>query len=625
MRRLGTLVAAITLLTAAPASAATFTVTTTNDGGVCMGTSCPSIRAAIVAATQTTEADTIVVPAGNHQLVNQGTSGGQLDVDTSVTITGAGARSTTVAGSGSGPVFSIGSATVTIAGLTVSGGDGFQTGGNLANSGGTVLLDHVRVTGGRSGQGGGIANTSGSMTIQSSLIDGNDLSDGDSSGDGGGILNIGQTGPATLTVRDSTVTGNIALQDGGGISSQSNQFAATATLERVTVARNRSSAGSGGLAFAGAGSFTVRNSIIDDNLTVPASTAAFESNCGTPSPSSGGGNVVGSAPVGAPQCAFAASGDVVGADALLGPLGNQGGQTDVLPLLAGSPAINRAGACTGADQRDLPRPQGGACDSGAFEVDQPPDTQLVAAPPTFTFSSSEPGVRFECRLDRPTRTGTPFACSSPASFPDLPPGSYTFVVRAIDGMGNADPTAAAAAFVVQTPQPKAGRTVVVNRVRGKVLVKIPGGRFVDLSRITEIPDGSIIDTRKGVVVLVFRPRPGAKTQRAKFYDGLFKADQRGRIMELVLVEKLAKCQQQGDASAAARRKKRRLWGDGRGRFRTRGQYSSATVRGTKWLTQDSCAGTRTSVRRGKVDVRDFVRKKTIRLKKGQAYLARPNP
>ena len=334
--------------------------------------------------------------------------------------------------------------------------------------------------------------------------------------------------------------------------------------------------------------------------------------------------MVGSAPVGVPQCAFAAGGDLVGADALLGPLGNHGGQTDVLPLLAGSPAINRAGACGGADQRDLLRPQGGLCDSGAFEVDQPPDTLLVATPPTFTFSSSEPGVRFECRLDRPTRTGTPFACSSPASFPDLPPGSYTFVVRAIDGTGNADPTAAAAAFAVQAPQPNAGRTVVVNRVRGKVLVKVPGGKFVDLSRITEIPDGSIIDTRKGVVVLVFRPRRGAKTQRAKFYDGLFKADQRGRTMELVLVEKLAKCPK-GEASAAARRKKRRLWGDGRGRFRTRGQYSSATVRGTKWLTQDSCAGTRTRVRRGKVDVRDFVLKKTIRLKKGQGYLARPNP
>jgi ferric-dicitrate binding protein FerR (iron transport regulator) len=92
----------------------------------------------------------------------------------------------------------------------------------------------------------------------------------------------------------------------------------------------------------------------------------------------------------------------------------------------------------------------------------------------------------------------------------------------------------------------------------------------------------------------------------------------------VLVEKLAKCKQ-GEASAAARRKKRRLWGDGSGRFRTKGSYSSATVRGTKWLTQDSCAGTLTRVRRGKVAVRDFVKRKTVNLKKGQQYVARPNP
>jgi hypothetical protein len=48
------------------------------------------------------------------------------------------------------------------------------------------------------------------------------------------------------------------------------------------------------------------------------------------------------------------------------------------------------------------------------------------------------------------------------------------------------------------------------------------------------------------------------------------------------------------------------------------------VRGTKWLTQDSCAGTLTRVRRGKVAVRDFVKRKTVNLKKGQQYLARPN-
>ncbi len=155
-------------------------------------------------------------------------------------------------------------------------------------------------------------------------------------------------------------------------------------------------------------------------------------------------------------------------------------------------------------------------------------------------------------------------------------------------------------------------------------VKRPGGKYVNLNKLTEIPDGSLVDTRNGTVRLSFQPRAGAKLQTAKFWDGIFKVDQRKKIMELVLVEKLAKCAQQGSASMAARKKKsRRLWGDGKGRFRTKGKYSSATVRGTRWLTQDSCAGTLTRVRKGKVNVRDFVRKRTIRLKKGQQYLARP--
>ena len=38
-------------------------------------------------------------------------------------------------------------------------------------------------------------------------------------------------------------------------------------------------------------------------------------------------------------------------------------------------------------------------------------------------------------------------------------------------------------------------------------------------------------------------------------------------------------------------KTRKLWGDGKGNFRTTGKYSAATVRGTKWLVQDSCTGT----------------------------------
>ena len=51
------------------------------------------------------------------------------------------------------------------------------------------------------------------------------------------------------------------------------------------------------------------------------------------------------------------------------------------------------------------------------------------------------------------------------------------------------------------------------------------------------------------------------------------------------------------ASAATKPKSRKLWGDGKGKFRTRGQYAAATVRGTKWLVQDSCSGTLTRVTR----------------------------
>ena len=70
-------------------------------------------------------------------------------------------------------------------------------------------------------------------------------------------------------------------------------------------------------------------------------------------------------------------------------------------------------------------------------------------------------------------------------------------------------------------------------------------------------------------------------------------------------------------------KKRRLWGDGKGKFRTEGKHSAATVVGTKWLVQDSCAGTLTKVARGVVSVRDNVKHKTIRVKAGKRYLAKP--
>src|SRR6201999_1589512 len=136
--------------------------------------------------------------------------------------------------------------------------------------------------------------------------------------------------------------------------------------------------------------------------------------------------------------------------------------------------------------------------------------------------------------------------------------------------------------------------------------------------------GSTGDVKKGVVRLTSEPAPGGDPQSANFYGGIFLVTQPGGIVVLKLTEALAKCAP-ADASGSARKKpkSRRLWGDGRGRFQTNGQYSSATVRGTKWLVQDSCRGTLTRVATGVVAVRDRVKKKNVRLTAGKSYLARP--
>jgi ferric-dicitrate binding protein FerR (iron transport regulator) len=63
-------------------------------------------------------------------------------------------------------------------------------------------------------------------------------------------------------------------------------------------------------------------------------------------------------------------------------------------------------------------------------------------------------------------------------------------------------------------------------------------------------------------------------------------------------------------------------GDGSGRFRTKGRHSAATVVGTKWLVEDRYTSTLTRVVRGKVSVRDCVRKKTVAVRAGNRYIAR---
>ena len=67
---------------------------------------------------------------------------------------------------------------------------------------------------------------------------------------------------------------------------------------------------------------------------------------------------------------------------------------------------------------------------------------------------------------------------------------------------------------------------------------------------------------------------------------------------------------------------RELHASAKGRFRTRGRYAAATVRGTKWTIADRCDGTLTHDLTDSVVVNDFVRHKTIVLHHGQSYLAK---
>jgi hypothetical protein len=71
---------------------------------------------------------------------------------------------------------------------------------------------------------------------------------------------------------------------------------------------------------------------------------------------------------------------------------------------------------------------------------------------------------------------------------------------------------------------------------------------------------------------------------------------------------------------------RGLWGrDSGGKYRSHGRHSHATVRGTRWLTEDRCGGTLTRVTNGAVVVRDFKRRRNVLVRAGHSYLAKAKP
>jgi hypothetical protein len=160
------------------------------------------------------------------------------------------------------------------------------------------------------------------------------------------------------------------------------------------------------------------------------------------------------------------------------------------------------------------------------------------------------------------------------------------------------------------PNPTTGRTVVVEAASGKVLVKERGKRkFARLNGALAIPVGSTVDATDGKVKLISTGnKSGSKLQSGVFSKGAFVVTQKRASTPMTDLELIggsfAGCASELRASGAvdpARSKaRRRLFGNAHGHFRTRGRNGTATVRGTKWETEDSCVGTAAATMRGEV-------------------------
>ncbi|MGZ4265105.1 MAG: hypothetical protein ACXVS6_13415 [Solirubrobacteraceae bacterium] len=177
------------------------------------------------------------------------------------------------------------------------------------------------------------------------------------------------------------------------------------------------------------------------------------------------------------------------------------------------------------------------------------------------------------------------------------------------------------------------------------------GKFVPLTQLSEIPNGAVINALKGTLTLNTAATGGAqhatlaakkqpkkpRAQTGKFGGAVFKVTQtHSGLATLALVEgakfkgapTFASCStKKGKAVAAAVSKKtlQLLHASAHGKFRTKGRYSAATIRGTIWTIADRCDGTLTHAIKDVVTVNDFVLHKTIALHPGHSYLALAHP
>jgi hypothetical protein len=322
----------------------------------------------------------------------------------------------TLSGNSGSGIVNVSGATASLTGCTLSGNSDVD-GGALYNQAATASLTGCTLSGNSatsrnaSNNGGAIYNDDGTLTVTSCTLSGN------SATNGGALYNAdsGISNPATATLTGCTLSGNSAGSPsvGGSGGAVENDYPCTATLINCTLSGN--SAGSlgggvynywmatltnctlwgnsahfgeacGGGLYAGYGTSTLNNSIVAN------STAGRDVTINVGASTAGSHNLI--------DDGSGALADTITADPQLGPLQDNGGPTQTMALLPGSPAIDGGSNALAVDAQGNPlstdqrgtgfnRVVNGTVDIGAFEVQQAPVTHLgVSAPTSVTAGSA---------------------------------------------------------------------------------------------------------------------------------------------------------------------------------------------------------------------------------------------
>lgn len=301
----------------------TFTVTNINDDGA------GSLYQAIQDANDNSGNDTIVFdPAVFSTPQTIVLIGGEIFVadNGSLTINGPGADKLTISGNNASRIFSI-TGNVILNDLKLANGSNAEDGGAISTFGNTLQINRCAFYNNTASEGGAISSVGAELIVNQSTFFGNQTTNG-----GGAIILFAVEGSSTTSITNSTFNQNTASR-GGAIYKGIPIFGGDPLelyLTSVTISGNTATANGGGI-FSENGNVKVINSIIAGN----------SSNDFNGTINSQGYNLIQSTTStifagGAPQ-----QNDIIGVSPMLAPLADNGGTTDTMELMEGSPAIDK--------------------------------------------------------------------------------------------------------------------------------------------------------------------------------------------------------------------------------------------------------------------------------------------